>query len=184
VIPPRPLDPLAGLRGYQMPEALGWWPPAPGWWLLGLLGLLLVLGLVFRRRRRRRRRDIEGLALRELAQLQAAWRQHGDALAFHRDLASLVRRYIRTRHPADDASGLCGEAWLEYLAQADGPAPDDVQEALRGALGRSLVDLPYRPREAIPADEPDVPALADLTAALIRAGGRNDGGRARARGRP
>ena len=27
-------DPLAGLRGYHLPEAVSWWPPGPGWWLL------------------------------------------------------------------------------------------------------------------------------------------------------
>ncbi|MGB5468066.1 MAG: DUF4381 family protein, partial [Sedimenticolaceae bacterium] len=36
---------LTGLRDYHLPDAVGWWPPAPGWWLL--FGLLLVLGGLF-----------------------------------------------------------------------------------------------------------------------------------------
>ncbi len=169
---PEHLDPLAGLRAYQMPEALHWWPPAPGWWLLCLLALLVTLGLVIRRRRRRRGRSLERLALRELAELKASWAERGDVLTVSRDLASLLRRYAYARYPGDDAAGLCGDAWIRYLGRRCEQAPAAVRASLGGDLGRSLVDLPYRPLHASPDDEPDVEVLAHAAEALIRAGGR------------
>lgn len=43
-----PLDQLAPLID---PEPISWWPPAPGWWLLGL-ALLLGLAALWRFRHR------------------------------------------------------------------------------------------------------------------------------------
>jgi len=39
-----PSDPLAQLRDIHLPEAVSWWPLAPGWWVLGAL---LVAGLAY-----------------------------------------------------------------------------------------------------------------------------------------
>ncbi|HCH75615.1 MAG TPA: DUF4381 domain-containing protein, partial [Pseudomonas sp.] len=47
-----PLDQLAPLIS---PDPISWWPPAPGWWLLGLV-LLMALGLLWRLRHRLLRR--------------------------------------------------------------------------------------------------------------------------------
>jgi len=43
-------DPLAGLHDIHMPEAIGWWPPAPGWWLLLGLVFISIAALFFYRR--------------------------------------------------------------------------------------------------------------------------------------
>ena len=39
-----PSDPLAQLRDIHLPEAVSWWPLAPGWWVLGTL---LIAGLAY-----------------------------------------------------------------------------------------------------------------------------------------
>ncbi|MGD2138441.1 MAG: DUF4381 family protein, partial [Gammaproteobacteria bacterium] len=39
-------DPLAALRPLHPPAPVEWWPPAPGWWVLGVL-LLALLGLAW-----------------------------------------------------------------------------------------------------------------------------------------
>ena len=37
-------DPLAQLRDIHLPEAVSWWPLAPGWWILGAT---LVVGIIY-----------------------------------------------------------------------------------------------------------------------------------------
>ena len=64
---PRAGDPLEQLRALHLPEEIGLWPPAPGWWLLG--GLLAALATVTMLAIRARRRSLRAHALRELEEL-------------------------------------------------------------------------------------------------------------------
>ena len=49
---PETQDPLAQLRDIHLPETVGLWPLAPGWWLLiALIIGALVTGIIYWRRR-------------------------------------------------------------------------------------------------------------------------------------
>ena len=37
-------DPLSQLRDIHLPEPISPWPPAPGWWILLVLSILLIVG--------------------------------------------------------------------------------------------------------------------------------------------
>lgn len=50
-----PQDPLSQLRDIHLPATGGFWPPAPGWWLLALILLLSLAGLCWLLHRRHRR---------------------------------------------------------------------------------------------------------------------------------
>ena len=148
---------LAGLRGYHLPDAVGWWPPAPGWWLL--LGLSLVLGglFVWWGMRRRRREAAARQAERELARLRAALDGQGDPAAFVRGLSRLLRRYALARFPGLGAAALTGDDWLAFLDTHGGGG------RFRHGPGRQLADAPYRPTVTAPVGE-----LAELVQAWIR----------------
>ncbi|MGV6806815.1 MAG: DUF4381 domain-containing protein [bacterium] len=38
-----PTNPLDQLRDIHLPDPVAWWPPAPGWWLLGIVIAILIL---------------------------------------------------------------------------------------------------------------------------------------------
>lgn len=161
-------DPLAGLRDYHVPEAIAWWPPAPGWWLLAALTIAAVAALLWWRRRRRGRAWASWLAAAELAQLRARWRADADDTAFLRGLSQLTRRFVLARFPGEPVAGLCGEAWLRYLALKS------AEPAFIDGAGRRLADAPYwaagrRTGRATDrtATETDVGAVADLVQRLI-----------------
>ena len=136
-------DPLAELRGYHPPDPVSWWPPAPGWWLLALLivGLLIwvTVWALGAWRRRRLARAAPRAALDELAALRAAHARDGDATAFARGLSRLLRRFALARYPRRAVAGLSGEDWLAFLDAHGGGG------RFQAGPGRELLTAPYRP---------------------------------------
>lgn len=150
-------DPLADLRGYHLPDPVSWWPPAPGWWLLALLGLSLLVLLAGWLVRRHRRGAAARAAQAELTALRAALAQDGDAAACARGLSRLLRRFALVRFPRRAVAGLSGEEWLAFLdAQGGGGR-------FQTGPGRLLLDAPYRPPQDLPVAE-----LASLVEDWIR----------------
>ena len=132
-------DPLAALRPLRLPPAVGWGPPAPGWWLLAALALLslgatLALWLRARRRNRYRRR-----AQAELEALYRATRGAGDAAGFAQGASALLRRAALARYARAEVAPPCGEAWLAFLDRSGRTT------AFTGGAGRALVLAPYDP---------------------------------------
>jgi Domain of unknown function (DUF4381) len=129
------------LRDIHLPGAIGWWPPAPGWWVLAalLVAALAVLGLVYYRGRHRR------AALRALKRTAAALEEGVEPVLCLQNVSTVLRRFVmtraaRARHAAllePDMPGLIGERWLKYL---DGCWQRD---AFAGGPGRALLAAPY-----------------------------------------
>ena len=84
-----PLD--LPLRDIHLPEPVSWWPPAPGWWLLAGLLILLAVGalLVWRWYRRGR---LGRSARRALERVFVDYRHHGEPQRLLRELSVLLRR--------------------------------------------------------------------------------------------
>ncbi len=116
------------LRAMQLPPATGAWPPAPGWWLLGL-GLLTVTGLLYWYWRRRRR-DPRRAALRQLARIRRDYAQHRCRARLARECAELLKRTALTLFPRQEVAALAGEPWLRYLRQSGKKMPDDALQPL------------------------------------------------------
>ncbi len=156
-------DPLAGLRDWHLPEPISWWPPAPGWWLLAVAGVIGVLLLVHWLWRRYRRAAVARTARRELASLERALATtQGDARSYIADLSRLLRRLALVRYPREQVAGLSGRAWLEFL-DATGGEGGFTQDA-----GRMLVEDAYRP-ETQPLDAHALEQLGRVAARWIAA---------------
>lgn len=131
-------DPLANLRDIHLPDPGGFWPPAPGWWILAALVLAALICLaVFLRRRHLRNRWIR-TARAELAALKQ--RQSADPRWFT-DLNALLKRCARQRYPDAQPQSLSGDQWHEFLLETgSGLQADDV---------RNLVNSSWQPKPSI-----------------------------------
>lgn len=110
-------NPLDQLRDIHLPEAIGVWPLAPGWWLLLAL-CLLAGGLLFwhidRRRRARRYRKLA------VAELEARYRdfQHSEDTGAYVSASQAILRRAALHRYADQRAviaPLCGNAWISFL---------------------------------------------------------------------
>lgn len=109
-------DPLLGLRDIHLPEAISFWPLAPGWWLL--LAALVALAALSVWQIRRRRASVRRAALVELDALQAGYQREGDAIALAQRLSSLLRRVALVRFDRKAVAPLHGQAWGRFLESA------------------------------------------------------------------
>jgi hypothetical protein len=131
-------SPALPLRDLHLPQPVGWWPLAPGWWLLLAL-LLVALGYVGLRVYRRWQHNAPRRhALKELARAEAEYLQHRNAVELGKNLSALLRRGMLAYAPRAEIAGLTGVAWLEWLDRGM-PLPYFQTEG-----GKSLLRLPYR----------------------------------------
>lgn len=134
-------DSLQGLRDLHLPAPVPFWPPAPGWWILA--GLIVVLSLfAVWWWRRRQRLAYRRAALSELQQLQQANQQGQSGAPILAELSILLRRVAMMRYGRDQVAALHGRAWLEFLDRT-GRTKQFTEQA------QSLLDAPYRRDGAI-----------------------------------
>jgi hypothetical protein len=148
------------LRDIHLPGAIGWWPPAPGWWLLAALGLVAfaLYGLYYFRGRHRR------AALRALQRVRQALEQGAEPVGCLQNVSTLLRRFAMTtaanRNGAEvesrpvDVPGLIGERWLQYLDSRW------QRDAFARGPGRRLLAAPYaRPNSIARTEALELTAL-------------------------
>lgn len=126
------------LRDLHLPEAIGWWPLAPGWWLVMVIALIGIAFLLRAWLRTRARGAARRYALRQLDAIEQQYSEHKDPVEFGAHLSEVLRRTMLAYAPREDVAGLTGEEWLQWLDR-------DLAEPLfsRGP-GRQILDLPYR----------------------------------------
>lgn len=149
------------LRDLHLPDPVGWWPPAPGWWLVLAL---LAAGLAWLAWRWYRAWQFEAPrrhALRELARIEAEYLEHRNAVVLGKALSELLRRGMLAYAPRAAMAGLTGESWLAWLDEGMS-VPYFHTEG-----GKSLLSLPYRRPDE---DHSDVDVGALIAAVRMRLG--------------
>lgn len=146
---------LDKLRDIHLPEAISWWPLAPGWWVLaGLVATAVVALLVARHLRRR---TVKYRALQELEALRRA-----DAGVAPSALAIevLLKRVVLNRHELSEHAAAHGTVWVEILSAEPGGMPADI--------ARYIAAAPYAARAANENGAPDREALFNSARRWIR----------------
>lgn len=124
------------LRDIHLPEPIGWWPLAPGWWIVMVL-VCFTVGLVLWWMKRRQVFAAKRRAIKDF-----------NALVYTRDLSPkqqieslsvLLRRVCISEFSRQQVAGLTGNDWLNFLDRQlnDGRFTNGV--------GKLLVEAPYLP---------------------------------------
>jgi len=149
------------LRDLHLPEAIGWWPLAPGWWFLVALAALGLGYLLYKAFLKWRWNASRRTALRELARVRGEYESGLDAVTLATELSELLRRTMLAYVRRDEVAGLTGESWLQWLDRGLDDAP------FTSGSGQVLDSLPYKSRERI-EDDVDVDGLIDAVQQRLR----------------
>lgn len=131
---------LSQLHDIHLPEPIGWWPIAPGWYLLALIlvtaGLLIALFCHRYYLHGRARRA----ALRALADYQKQYQHDANSQACTANISMLLKRVALAYYPRTRVAGLQGEAWIAFLnSTAKGVNFNSVR--------MQLLELPWKPSQ-------------------------------------
>ena len=134
------------LRDIHLPDAVSWWPPAIGWWILFVLGLLLLAGLILGIRKLLQPR-LNKSARAEIEQvLNEYYAEHADDLKMLQQLSSAIRRIGISYLSREQYAGVVGTVWYQRINQL---APE---QAFTPAMVALLVDAPYQKQPHIDAE--------------------------------
>ena len=142
------------LRDLHLPEAIGWWPLAPGWWFLILVVAAGIVYFLYRSIRKWRHNALRRVALRELSRIQKEYRNGVDEITLAIELSELLRRTMLAYAPRNEVAGLTGKHWLQWLDQGLENRP------FSEGSGRNVETLPYRQPDGI-EDDVDVQGLIE-----------------------
>jgi hypothetical protein len=134
------------LRDIHLPDTLSWWPPAPGYWLI-LAVLVLIVFAVFLLRIRHRKQQLKRSIQSEVDRIEQAFRDSRDNAQLVKSLSILLRRVSLACFPDSGCESLTGRHWLTFLDKQ----LQDSDEFLHG-VGQVLETAPYRPHVDIDAE--------------------------------
>ena len=133
---------LQQLKDIHLPQAISWWPTAPGWIILYVLALGALVYFIYGIFQKRKQRYRVKYALQRLHQLQALMRDNPQRINIAAELSTLIRRTALSYFHRDAIAGLTGQQWLQFLNES-GKTTDFTTEA-----GQILIDAPYRKNSA------------------------------------
>lgn len=149
---------LDRLHDIVAPPPVPWWPPAPGWYAVATIILVLSLILILRSfihwQRNRYRREALAEFARQEEFLHDPFRR-ATALA---TLAELLKRVALTAFPRDQVAALTGRAWFDFLDRTGSTT------MFASDFGPILARATYDPLAATALDEREIRE----TAALVR----------------
>ncbi len=109
-----PQDPLAALNPLRDPAAIGWWPLAPGWWILIVLAVLTIAIACYYLTKRYHANAYRRMALQQLAYIHTHTNP-ADKLRRVSDINALLKSVALQQFPRHDIASLSGDAWLGFL---------------------------------------------------------------------
>jgi hypothetical protein len=159
-----PADPasLENLYDIILPLPVPWWPPAPGWYVVGAAILALAVRAGWLWWRRWQATAYRRAALAALQQLEARTAEEMHRASALRELPELVKRTALAVFPRQQVAALSGTAWLAFLDHTGHTS------AFTHGQGQLLPVLSYDPHAASRLDARHVEELFRIVADWIQ----------------
>lgn len=110
-----PTNALAQLKDIHLPDPVGWWPLAIGWWLLIGLGACVLAALLWWLWQYYCAGAAKRQALRLLAEYEAEAKLTRNTAPLCAQISELLRRVAIAYYPRTQVAALSGSAWIDFL---------------------------------------------------------------------
>ncbi|KTD69586.1 hypothetical protein Lste_2744 [Legionella steelei] len=107
--------PLAQLKDIHLPPPIGWWPLAPGWYIVLAFVLFLIIMLAYGAYKRHRHALAKKQALLLLHDYQKHYEKEQNSSLTSAHISELLRRVALAYYPRERVASLHGEEWLHFL---------------------------------------------------------------------
>ncbi len=146
------------LHDIHLPAEPGWFPLAPGWWMLfAVLLVLLILGFFLLKKRNKNKRfhsEAFNLVDAVLRKNESNEITNPEAIS---EISSILRRVALTIHGREKVAKLSGEAWLDFLDSTCKKVRFNNEE------GKAFITAAYQPDSTV-----SLTAVALLAKAWIK----------------
>jgi hypothetical protein len=102
------------LKDIHLPEGILWWPPSPGWWLLGVM-LIVFLLILPRMWKWLRYKPVKSLSLKALYLIRKNHQLKANRKQTLQAVTVLLRRTVITKSGRIGHAGVVGDDWLNQL---------------------------------------------------------------------
>jgi hypothetical protein len=169
---------LAQLADIHLPEAVSYWPPALGWWVLAVILLVLLFMGIKKLSASQRLGKIRKYALDELENCYFSYAEATDTdsnalkLGYVNQFNSILRRVALYHYPHSHVASLSGQRWLDFIVGSGDSElmNEEIASSLKEGrfqkqcdvdvekmheFGRSWVTSLYRPQESAGSSSSD-----------------------------
>jgi hypothetical protein len=135
-------DVLAQLKDIHLPESIGWWPLAFGWYVVILIVLILAMVLVFFLHKRHRNALAKNQALELLTHYMNQYEKDRNAQLASARISELLRRVALVYYPRAEVASLHSNAWIEFLNKTGKGVDFNPVQSM-------LLDSPFKTAETV-----------------------------------
>ena len=127
-----PIDKTLQLHDIHLPDPAGWWPPAPGWWILAILLTALLTWMTVSVWRWLKYWHWRKRILQEFSHFESI-----DNVYFLTRITEKLRQLAIAVYPQDEVASLTGDSWLEFLDK------HAEQKGFSQHPARLIIESPY-----------------------------------------
>ena len=169
-MPATQFDPTQ-LADIHLPQSIGIWPIAPGWWiLLGLFIFLCVLIFLLSKENKKTKHQIspkqlKNLALKELSVIEENYQADINPHKSIKQLSIFLRRFALSHYHREQVASLTDEQWLALLDEMFDAT--HKKQLFTSEFSELLTKVPYQSTDTI-LDKEVINTLFATTKKLVQ----------------
>jgi len=137
---------IDGLRDIHLPDAISWWPPAIGWWILLAL---VIAAFIFTPKLYRRITfsHLKKVANNTFKNIIDKYKKNNNDSIFIIETSQFLRQTAMSYCGREDVAQLTGEKWVQALNKIT------EQSYFNDEIKQTLINAPYQKNSHIDAEK-------------------------------